>query len=157
MIAIDQVHEFLAHLRIAVIGVSEDPKKFGNVIYRALIQHGYDALPVNPSAPMIDGVRCYPDLASIPGDLARVIVAVRPEGSAQAVRDCIARGITDIWLFEGLGAPGANTDEAVELCRTNNINVIAGACPLMFLEPVSGFHRLHRGMRKLNKTLVPAT
>lgn len=154
MTTVEQAHELLAHPRIAIIGVSEHPTKFGNVIFDALIKHGYDAVGIHPSAPTIDGVRCYSDLASVPGDIDGAIVVVRPQASAEVVRNCIAHGIPRIWLFKGFGGPGANTDEAVELCRANGIDVIDGACPLMFLEPVSGIHRFHRRIRRMHKPAV---
>jgi hypothetical protein len=156
MITIEQVHEFLSHPRIAVVGVSKHPKKFGNVVFRELLSHGYDAIGVHPAAPTIDGVRCYSDLVSIPGEIDGAIVIVRPEASAEVVRVCIARGIPRIWLFKGIGAPGSNTAEAVELCRVNGTLVIDGACPLMFLEPVGAFHRLHRRMRTMKRSLGTA-
>src|SRR3954453_2532318 len=39
---------FLAGHRIAVVGASDEPKNFGGVILRALVDHGYDPVPVNP-------------------------------------------------------------------------------------------------------------
>lgn len=153
MITLDQVREFLSHPRIAVVGVSADPKKFGNIVYRELVKHGYETVPVNLTTTTIDGVTSYPTVASIPGDVDGVVVVVGPDHSADVVRDCIGH-VTRVWLFKGLGAAGADTDEAVALCRDNGIDVTAGACPMMFLEPVAAIHRVHRGMRKLNRSLV---
>ena len=59
-----------------------------------------------------------------------------------------------MWLFKGIGGPGALSDEVVRLCEDNGIDVVAGACPLMFLEPVGWFHRLHRSARRHNGSLV---
>jgi hypothetical protein len=157
MITIEQVQEFLSHKRIAVIGVSEHREKFGNVVFRELLAHGYDAIGVHPSAPTVGGVKCHADLASVPGDIDAAVVMVRPQASADVVRACLQRGIRRIWLFKGFGGPGANTDEALELCRANGVEVIDGACPLMFLEPAGGLHRVHRGLRKMNKSLVGST
>ena len=49
-----------------------------------------------------------------------------PPGTSAPSR-CAAR----VWLFKGLGGPGALSDEAVQLCHDNKIDVVAGACPLM--------------------------
>ena len=156
MITIEAAREFLSLPRIAVVGVSTNPKKFGNVVHRELLEHGYDAIGVHPAAPTVNGARCYSDLSAVPADIDGAIVMVAGASSAQVVRDCIASGLTRVWLFKGIGAHGADTDEAVELCRSHGIDVIAGACPLMFLEPVRGFHRFHRGMRRLNRSVGPA-
>src|SRR6266540_2294289 len=43
--------EFLASRRVAVTGVSREPKRHGsNVVYRRLRDRGYDVFPVNPNA-----------------------------------------------------------------------------------------------------------
>ena len=46
-----------------------------NAIYRKLCNSGFDVLPVNPNAAEAEGVRCYPNLASIPGTIDGVVVA----------------------------------------------------------------------------------
>jgi hypothetical protein len=40
------------------------------------------------------------------------------------------------------------SDEAVALCDELGLDVIPGACPLMFLDPVRGAHRFHRLVRR---------
>jgi hypothetical protein len=43
--------EFLASKRVAVTGVSRQPKDHGsNVVYRRLRERGYQVFPVNPNA-----------------------------------------------------------------------------------------------------------
>lgn len=146
---------FLAAGRIAVVGASDDPKNFGRSICKALIEHGIQTVAVHPGVTSVAGAPCYPAIASVPGDLAGVIVMVSRERSAEVVRECIERGIKRIWLFKGVGA-GAVSDDALRLCADHRIEVIAGACPLMFLEPVRGVHRLHRTVRRANRSLVKA-
>jgi len=148
---IDQttVDEFLAQHRIAVVGASDDKQNFGGTILRALRDHGYDAVGVNPNAITAAGVPCWPDLASVPGPVDGVIVMVPAKASADVVRAAIARGVTRVWLFRGIAGRGAVTDEAVALCREHEVDVAAGACPLMFLEPVGFAHRLHRSVRRM--------
>ena len=149
MIEQAKVDEFLAQHRIAVVGASDDKQNFGGTILRALREHGYDAVGVNPNATTAAGVPCWPDLASVPGQVDGVIVMVPAETSANVARGAIARGVTRVWLFRGIGGRGAVTDEAVALCREHGVDVVAGACPLMFLEPVGLGHRMHRSVRRL--------
>ena len=147
---------FLTAGRIAVVGASDDPRKFGNTVYRALRDHGIEAVAVNPRAVAVAGDPCFPDLASVPGTVDGVIVMVGGARVADVVRACIEHGVRRVWLFKGLGGPGAVTDEAVELCHDHGIDVVAGACPLMFLEPVGWFHGFHRTLRHLNGSLRKA-
>ena len=61
------IAEFLRGKRFAVAGVSRNPNEFANAIYRRFKQAGFDVVPVNPNASSVEGVTCYPDLASIIG------------------------------------------------------------------------------------------
>ncbi|MBI4190427.1 MAG: acetate--CoA ligase family protein [Betaproteobacteria bacterium] len=63
---------------IAVIGVSNDPSRIGGRILRYLKNHGYkgDIFPVNPKYKEIEGIRCCPDVASIPLEIDVALVAV---------------------------------------------------------------------------------
>src|SRR4029450_8780357 len=65
----EAVSEFLASKRIAVTGVSRDPKggHGSNAVYQRLRQRGYEVFAVNPNAEQVEGDRCYPDPASNPG------------------------------------------------------------------------------------------
>ncbi|MBI4260837.1 MAG: CoA-binding protein [Actinobacteria bacterium] len=66
--------EFLAKRRIAVTGVSRNPKGHGaNLVYRRLRERGYDVFAVNPSAGEVEGDPCFPDLGSIPGGVDAVV------------------------------------------------------------------------------------
>ena len=79
---------------------------------------------------------------------------VRADAAADVVRACARRGVGHVWLFKGLGGSGAVSDEAVEERERHGIAVVAGACPLMFLEPVGLVHRIHRAARRANRSLV---
>lgn len=151
------VDAFLAGHRIAVIGASDDPKSFARTIYTELKAHGYEPVAVHPNAGSVDGDPAHSDLASVPGHLDGAIVMVSAEHAVDVVGECIDGGIEKIWLFQGLGGPGAVSEEAVRACADAGVDVVPGACPLMFLEPVGWFHRLHRSARRGRRTLVVAS
>ena len=142
--------DFLRLDRVALVGASDDKKHFSNAVFQALEEHGVHAIPVNPHETTVGGRTCYPTVAAIPGSLDGVIVMVRRGAAVQIVKECIDRGVTHVWLFKGIGGESALSDEAVALCREHDVEVIPGACPMMFLQPVKGFHRFHRGVRRLH-------
>ena len=77
------IHEaaaaFLACKRVAVTGVSRTPKTHGsNNVYRRLRERGYEVFAVNPNTGQVEGDRCYPDLASIPGGVEAVVIGTGP-------------------------------------------------------------------------------
>lgn len=146
---------FLDSGRLAVIGASDEPSNFGRSVLGELRSHGIAAVAVHPSATTVDGEPAYPAVAAVPGQLDGAIVMVPAEAAVDVVRDCIAAGIPRIWLFKGAGT-GALSDEAVRLCEDAGVEVVPGACPLMFLEPVGLVHRIHRGMRRTVGSLTRA-
>ena len=59
--------EFLANRRIAVTGVSRNPRDHGsNVVYRRLRERGYEVSAVNPNADEVEGDTCYPTSSRSP-------------------------------------------------------------------------------------------
>jgi predicted CoA-binding protein len=126
--------DFLAQKRIAVAGVSRSGEATANGIYRFLRDTGYQVYQVNPNAEVIDGDPCYPSVKAIPEPVDGVVIVNRPEITDQVVRDCAEAGIRRVWMHDNtFGAPSVSED-AVAYCRENGIEVIAGGCPMMFLE-----------------------
>lgn len=144
---------FLAAGRLAVVGASDEQSSFGRTVYEALRDHGIEVVPVHRRATHVCGDACHPDLASVPGDLDGVVVMVGGEAAEAVVREAAARGVRRVWLFRGAGR-GAATPEAIAAAHELGLDVVPGACPLMFLEPVAGVHRLHRGIRRLRGHLT---
>lgn len=125
--------EFLANKRIAVTGVSRDPKggHGSNVVYQRLRQRGYEVFAVNPNAEQVEGDRCYHDLGSIPGGVDAVVIGTRPEVAEATMRQCADLGIKRVWMHRGPGA-GSVSKAAADYGRQRGITVIEGGCPLMF-------------------------
>jgi predicted CoA-binding protein len=144
------IDRFLASEHLAVVGASDQRSNFGRTIYKALRDRGYDVYPVHPSEPTVCGDTAYPDLASVPGPLDGVIVMVGPDRSPAVVREAALAHVPRVWLFQGLGGKGAASTDAVHLAMDLGLEVIPGACPMMFLEPVGFGHRVHRRIRHAN-------
>jgi predicted CoA-binding protein len=90
-----------AATRIAVVGASNVPYKYGNVIVKDLAAKGYTVLPVNPHEKEIAGLPAYPDLASVPGPIHLVDV-VTPPGVTRGILEEAARlGLPAVWLQDG--------------------------------------------------------
>lgn len=153
MLTTASIARFLTQPRITVVGASDSKGSFAGTVYRELKAHGHDVVAVNPHAQHVDGDPCYPNLASVPGPVGGVLVMINAADAVGVVRDGLAAGAQHIWLFKGLGAPGSVSAEAIDLCHEAGVNVVDGACPLMFLEPVGTVHRIHRGLRRLNGSL----
>lgn len=135
------IDEFLGQKRIAVVGVSRNPKEFTNGLFRMMKEKGYDVVPVNRSAAEVEGVPCYPSVQAVPGPVDGVLVMVAPAQSAAVVDDARAAGVKRVWLYRA-GHAGTVSAEAVDLARKNGMALVDGACPYMFLG--SWPHKVHR-------------
>ena len=93
--------------------------------------------PVDPQAETIAGDPCYPSVKDIKAKLDGVFIMTSPEVSKQVVSECIEAEVPRVWMHENALFGDANSSvslEAVEMCKENGIQVIAGGCPMMFLE-----------------------
>ena len=107
MITTDSVAEFLAGQRIAVIGASDDRANFGATIYRALREHGYDVVAINPNAGTVAGDRCYADLGSVPAPIDGAIIMVNQALAADVVRACAERHVPRCLAVQGSRRTGS--------------------------------------------------
>ena len=137
--------EFLSHSRIAVAGVSRDPKQPANLIYRRLRDAGHETFAVNPNALEVEGDPCYPAVTALPEKVDGVVVVTTPEATDRVVADCVSAGVERVWLHRGIG-PGSISPNAVGYCREHGVNVISGACPNMFGATSDPGHRCMRVM-----------
>ena len=136
--------EFLANKRIAVTGVSRQPKSHGgNIVYLRLRQRGYDVFAVNPNADQVEGDACFHDLKSIPGGVDAVVIGTRPEIAEDTMRECADLGIKQVWMHRGPGA-GSVSPAATSYGRQHGITVIDGGCPLMFGPAADFGHKIMR-------------
>ena len=137
------IRDFLSTRRIAVAGVSRDRNQPANLIYRRLRDTGYEVVAVNPAAGEVEGDRCWPDLASVPGEVDAVVVATPPAAAPAVVRAAADRGVPLVWMHRSFGE-GSVSPEAVALCRERGIRVIVGGCPMMYCGRVDPVHRCMR-------------
>jgi uncharacterized protein len=150
-----KVADFLAQKRIAVAGVSRDNGHHpaANLIYRRLRETGHDVFAVNPHVQTFEGGPCYPDVQSIPGGIDGVVIITRPETTERIVRDCRDAGVRRVWMHESLAKGSSVSVKAVAYCREHDIDVIAGACPMMFGPGVDFGHACMRWVMKVSGRL----
>jgi len=147
--------EFLAQPRIAVAGVSRNPKQPANLIYRRLREHGHEVFAVNPNAEEVEGERAYPAVSAIPGGVDGTVIVTTPAAAEEVVRDCAQAGVPRVWLHRGIG-PGSSSEAAEAYCREHGISVIGGGCPNMFGHTSDPGHRCMLALLQLSGK-VPRT
>ena len=117
------LREKSAATRIAVVGASKDPAKYGNIIPGNLKGKGYEVLPVNPKADEIQGLPVYASPAELP-DPVHILTFVTPPKVTRAILEQLdpAR-FPVVWLQDG-----SFDDEIVALAEAKFDTVVHHAC-----------------------------
>lgn len=111
--------------RVAVIGASNDRRKFGNKALRAYRAQGYEAVPVNPHEREVEGLKAYPALREVPGKIDLVSFYVPPGVGLDVIGDVAACDVREVWLN-----PGADSPELVARARALGLDPIV-ACSIL--------------------------
>jgi predicted CoA-binding protein len=139
MTTLASIESFLSPKKLAIIGASRNPKKFGRHVYDALKEKGFEVYGVNPNAENLNGDPCYRDITTLPDEVDRVFIVTPPEKTAENVRQALDKGIKHIWIQQR-----SDTSEALELLKETDVNLIFNQCILMYAAPVKGAHKFHR-------------
>ena len=145
---LETIEDFLAQKRIAMIGVSRDPKEFSADLFQEFRRRGYDMVPVNPKVSEVMGQPCYARAQDIQPPVDAALLMTKPEITDEVVSDCAAAGIRRVWMYRAAGK-GAVSLKAVAFCREHGIQVIPGQCPFMFLTGAAGVHKFHGFFRRI--------
>jgi uncharacterized protein len=109
---------------VAVIGASNDRRKFGNIAVREFQAAGYRVVPVNPNERQVEGLPAYKSVLDVPDAIDIATVYVQPETALQLLAELEAKQIPEIWIN-----PGAESDALLAEARRRKLKVIA-ACSL---------------------------
>jgi predicted CoA-binding protein len=124
--------------RIAVVGASskEDRPSFG--VFRSLLNHGYDCVPVNPKEEMVLGIAAHPTLeaaAAATGPFDMVDVFRRSDLVVPHAHEAVAVGARCLWLQLGI----VNW-EAAQVAADAGLVVVMDRCTAIEVGRVRGRH-----------------
>ena len=126
------IDEFLELKRFAFIGVSSNRKSFSRMVFREFIKRDYDVVPVNPNADLIENGKTYSKVQEIETPVDGAFLMTPKNITKNVVQDCIDANINRIWLHKGIGK-GSVHEDAILLCKENEIDVVPGYCPFMII------------------------
>ena len=139
----DKIDQFFSSKKYAVIGVSEDTKKFGNSLFKEMTKAGYDTTPVNPKLGEFEGKKCYASVSDLPEDIDAVLITTKPKHTIKVIKEAEEKGIKNIWLQQG-----AEDQDCINYLENSDINAIYKKCGIMFANP-KGIHGFHAFLSKL--------
>ncbi|NJE41943.1 CoA-binding protein [Thermococcus sp. GR6] len=102
--------------RIALVGASPNPAKYGNIILRDLMRKGFEVLPVNPNYDEIEGLKCYRSVRELPKDVDVIVFVVPPKVGIQVAKEAVEAGFRRLWF-----QPGAESEEIREFLESQGV------------------------------------
>ena len=120
---------------IAIVGASDDPTRIGGRPLSHMIKQRFEGgvYPVNPKRDTIQGLKAYPSLTDIPGDVDFVLVAVPAPAVAEVVRQAAAKRAKTVMVlssgFAEIGGAGvAMQDELTALAQETGVRIVGPNC-----------------------------
>ncbi len=133
------MEKFFTPQSVALVGASATPGKVGNSVLDSLAKHDYTGTvyPINPKSEEILGVKCYPSIETIPGNVDLVVVCVDLSVTPPVLESCAKKGIHNVVIVSGggkeLGGERAMYEAQVkELSEKHKIRIIGPNCIGMF-------------------------
>jgi len=119
---------------IAVVGASTRQGSFGLRTINNLSEFDGAIYPVNPRYDEIAGLKCYPDIGSVPGAVDCAVIAVGAEQVEAQVAACVAANVGGVIIYAGglseTGRPDLVTlqERIVSLVRGTKTRLLGPNC-----------------------------
>lgn len=117
----------------AVVGASNNPRKYGNRIYKTLRSAGYTVYAVNQRESEVEGDPAYASLLDLPQPPTVVDMVVPPYLALEVVQQAKEAGAKAIWF-----QPGAEDAEAIGWARANGLDVVENCILVQHVQNPSG-------------------
>ena len=119
----------------AVVGAASDLNRLGGIPLRLTMRYGFPGpiYPINPRREEIAGLKCYPDIASLPEAPEFALICTPREDVLPALAQCAERGVKAAAVitsgFAETGAEGAALQEKIlELRDESGMRVLGPNC-----------------------------
>lgn len=131
----DRLDYFFYPETVAIVGASADPKKAGYALVKNYLDYGFKGkvYPINPKADEILGLKAFPSLKAVPGEIDLVVFAVPAKMVAELVDECpkknVKAAVVHSFGFAESGLEGKGYQEKlVSVARANNMRVVGPNC-----------------------------
>jgi len=110
---------------VAVIGASNNRRKFGNRALRAFRRQGHTVVPINPREAEVEGIKAYASVLDVPGPIDMATMYVPPEVGERVIDEVARKAIKEVWLN-----PGAESDALIARAKALDLKPIV-ACSII--------------------------
>jgi len=107
---------------VAIVGASSTPGKIGYSVINNLIEGKYQGkiYPINPNATEILGLKVYPDVGSVPGEIDAAIITVPAKFVIEVADECGKKGVKGLIVITSGFSEIGRKDLEAELVKTAN-------------------------------------
>ena len=108
---------------IALVGASNDPKKYGNKILLDLVSKGYSVAPINNKEKMISSNKSYKNVLDLEITPSIINFVVPPKIGFEITKELVENNYDNFWY-----QPGAESKEISDFLTSKNKNFIDDLC-----------------------------
>lgn len=114
---------------VAVVGASATPGKIGYTVINNLIKGGYTGkiYPINPTCTEILGLKCYPSISEVPGEVDSAIITIPAKAMSEVTEACGKKGVKGlIVITSGFSESGRKDleDEMLEIAAKYKMRIL---------------------------------
>lgn len=120
---------------VAIIGASTKELSIGNVITKNLLKYEFKGpiYPINPKADEIRGIKAYPSILDVPGEVDLAHISIPSKFAPMAIDECGKKGVKFVIInsagFKEIGDEGeALEKEVVAMAKKYGIRVFGPNC-----------------------------
>ncbi|MHB8085271.1 MAG: acetate--CoA ligase family protein [Dehalococcoidia bacterium] len=124
---------------VALVGASKDEWKSGGMFINSMLKDSYAGTiyPVNPKESEIMGLKCYPSLDDIPGEIDLAILAIPSASIIHAMEECARKHVKFAVVhavgFSEMGATGRDYEKKmVDIAHAGGVRIIGPNCMGIF-------------------------
>src|SRR5438093_7613332 len=120
---------------VAVIGASRQKATIGSEVIHNLLNFEFNGkvFPVNPKAPVVHSMKCYPSVLDIPDEVDLAVIVVPREVVLRVVEECGRRGVRGLVVITAGFREAGQEGEALEwklreLVRRGGMRMVGPNC-----------------------------
>jgi len=131
------LNSFFNPRSVAIVGATKRVDKAGHVIFKNFVENKARGVfkgqlyAVNPNENSVLGVKCFPTVTKVPGDLELVVVVVPADVVPQIMRDAAAKKVkTGVIISAGFGEVGNHEleNEVATIAKEAGMRVLGPNC-----------------------------
>ena len=102
---------------VAVIGASQNTAKIGYRVVENIVRRGYKGqiYPINPKGGEVLGLKIYPDLSAVEGDVDIAVITIPARFVFDAVKECAAKHVKHLVIISSGFSEVGNAEEEREI------------------------------------------